>query len=676
MSFLPGGRIKSTATYIFISSLFTAALLFTVAGCEDSRGPTGSTFRGNPIEGELSGVLGFAGSPYLVVDTLTVPYGSELLIEPGVELRFEPEIPFEVYGNIIAVGSEAAPITFTSGLEYPKRGDWDGIWLYDADRNSRFEYCYFLFGAKYGRHYHYKSFGGQLDSSLWDYGTLTCIRSSPTIYRCWFLSGGFHGLHCDTSANPLVENSVFFNNAGHGIYVHPLADPEIYYNIIVENDDYGVFCWEEGNDARENLQLWYNIVWSNFSGEYSNLAPHFLGRIMQVNGNLDSCDRHFNLRLNPDFKDPEKTWDFRLNACSAAIDAGPDDPRCNDPDGTRLEFGIYPYQYRPGEIRRLMTVDRLETGLSPYYMSCNVLLPKGATLTIEPGVDVLVEGRYKFRVQGRLISDGTESSPVSIRSGAEVEPGFGDWIGIDFDVGGDEGSELRYTHIANARWGLAFNQREAVIDHCIIEKCDSVGILCYNLSDPLITDCIIRENHFAGIMCWYNSSPLIRRCTIGEGVGYGIYVLEHSMPVIINNLLAGSGTSGIRMENLSSGTVINNTIGLNGYYGINLDNNSSPEIRNNIFYKNGSELRGGNGIKAVKTSRPEIEYNCFWGHPRSAVDVSSNTELSESNILVDPAFVDPEEGDFHLSGSSPCLTKGDPDIDTQMGAYGGPEAGR
>ena len=52
----------------------------------------------------------------------------------------------------------------------------------------------------------------------------------------------------------------------------------------------------------------------------------------------------------------------------------------------------------------------------------------------------------------------------------------------------------------------------------------------------------------------------------------------------------------------------------------------------------------------------------------------------EGNINVDPIFTDPENGDYHLQGTSPCIDAGNPDSEyndtdgsrNNMGAYGGP----
>jgi len=665
-----------------IALIGAAVLPLFIIGCESAKLPTQNTFRGNPIsELPADGVLRASGSPYLAVDTLRVAAGQALTIESGVELRFEPGIPFEVSGTITALGTENAPIVFTSGQVYPSRGDWDGIWLTDADPASEFRYCKFLFGAKYGRRYHYRTNGSELDSTVWEYGSLTCIRSSPKVIRCWFIAGGFHGVHCDSSSTPTVENCVFYDNAGHGIFVHWTADPVIRYNIISENDDYGLFCKEPTETPRGSLQFEYNLLWSNFSGEYGQQAPSQLGRIAGTNGNLDSCDFQSNLRLDPAFLDGAN-WDLRLNAWSAAIDAG-DEAGERDPDGTRLELGLYRYQYRPGEIRRRVPNEpivgnRLEAANSPYFMSCDVLLPAGETLTIEHGVEVLVEGRFLFRALGTLKLEGKAGAPIRFVSAAD-EPDKGDWLGILLDAGGDTGSVLKYVEIANATTGLQLNRRDALIENCTVRDCNIYGIFCNDFSSPNISGCTITDNSTTGIYCRYGSSPVIKNCVITGGFGYGIHATGRSLPVITNNIIAGIGTDGIRLEDLSDAQIINNTIAGNGYFGMVCENNASPDVRNNIFYSNGTTL-GGIGIKAELTSRPTVEYNCFWGHPVSAVNISGITTLPATNLSADPAFISAANRDYRLQSGSPCINAGDPsalyndrdESQNDLGAYGGP----
>ncbi|XP_049867990.1 protein bark beetle isoform X2 [Pectinophora gossypiella] len=57
------------------------------------------------------------GSPYLLRDDLLVESAAELVVEPGVEVRFAPMIGVTVRGKLIAVGHHEKSITFTSTEE-------------------------------------------------------------------------------------------------------------------------------------------------------------------------------------------------------------------------------------------------------------------------------------------------------------------------------------------------------------------------------------------------------------------------------------------------------------------------------------------------------------------------------------------------------------------------------
>lgn len=74
---------------------------------------------------------------YNVTCDVEVQEGDTLIIDPGVTIRFIERFTFNVYGTIIAEGTENRPIVFTSGRENPKRADWKQILLDGASNNSR-----------------------------------------------------------------------------------------------------------------------------------------------------------------------------------------------------------------------------------------------------------------------------------------------------------------------------------------------------------------------------------------------------------------------------------------------------------------------------------------------------------------------------------------------------------
>ena len=77
-----------------------------------------------------------SGSPYLMTGSMVVFPGVTLTIEPGVEVRVTPDYSFntgnlrylEVRGTLVAVGNDAAPITFkTTDASIPGQQTWYGI---------------------------------------------------------------------------------------------------------------------------------------------------------------------------------------------------------------------------------------------------------------------------------------------------------------------------------------------------------------------------------------------------------------------------------------------------------------------------------------------------------------------------------------------------------------------
>jgi len=86
-----------------------------------------------------------AGSPYIVTDTVVVFPNVTLTIEAGVTVKFDDDIRLEIrQGNLIAIGTAADSITFTSNSLSPTPGIWGNLFL-NRSTASKFNYCNFRY---------------------------------------------------------------------------------------------------------------------------------------------------------------------------------------------------------------------------------------------------------------------------------------------------------------------------------------------------------------------------------------------------------------------------------------------------------------------------------------------------------------------------------------------------
>lgn len=115
-----------------------------VAVCTETTKWTGGTVNADRT-------LSKACSPYTIKTDIDVNGNATLTIEPGVTLRFDPEkeisIGYSAAAKLLAVGTAAEPIVFTSSASTPGAGDWVGMKLWSNTMNGtalkyvKFDYC-------------------------------------------------------------------------------------------------------------------------------------------------------------------------------------------------------------------------------------------------------------------------------------------------------------------------------------------------------------------------------------------------------------------------------------------------------------------------------------------------------------------------------------------------------
>jgi parallel beta-helix repeat protein len=152
-----------------------------------------------------------AGSPYVATCAVSVDQNRTLTIQAGVQVRFQPGTGLYVSGKLMAVGTVAQPITFTSNAPIPGRGDWDTIRFYDvSSANSTISHALIEYaGGVWGG-------TAALDVS---YDGPTNLQLSNTIVR--YNSGAGLSWNKDAQATTsTLQGNRFEHNWGHGLRIN------------------------------------------------------------------------------------------------------------------------------------------------------------------------------------------------------------------------------------------------------------------------------------------------------------------------------------------------------------------------------------------------------------------------------------------------------------------------
>ena len=297
---------------------------------------------------------------YVVSNPVIVPSGVNLRIAPGAVVKFATgmNITVQAGGNLIARGTVAQPITFTSIKDSsvggdqsgvgtpPAAGDWDSIYINGG--TAKFDHVVASYGASVNLP------AGLITStdpasvvSISDsiiqqglYDGIQGAAGSVSITNC-VVTGCDRGIQAGLlgAAQVTIVNCTLDNN-NYGIFFH--GGTSSVANTIIANSLQGGIALCCGSSV---TSFEYNDVWAPNGLNYNNpIAPY-----------PDPTGTDGNISVNPNFVS-EANGDYQLNYLSPCIDAADTlaapptdimgDPRYSDPrtlknNGVANAAGIY-----------------------------------------------------------------------------------------------------------------------------------------------------------------------------------------------------------------------------------------------------------------------------------------------------------------------------------------------
>ncbi|MCF8297349.1 MAG: immunoglobulin domain-containing protein [Saprospiraceae bacterium] len=617
----------------------------------------------------------------LVNCDVVVDNGKTLTIQAGTKINFLGQHHIDVNGRIVAIGTHTNNIIFTC---HNKEVGWYGIVFNStssANDTSKIEYCIIKNGKANGTISQNQYGGGIYISSF----SKLIIRNNIISNNLSNSEGG--GIYCYNSSAKIINNVIVNNTTnssyGGGIYIDGTSayTPWIINNTIAYNSSTsrgaGIYRNSTVNPVFRN-----NIIWGNISS-FNNIGK----QIYPTSGlNIQYCDIEGgtysgtgNISSDPLFKNPISmsisnnsgaSGDWSLNELSPCKDAGtPSITGLELPAldlkgksrlfGTAVDMG--PYEDK-SSITACGTISTNTVwDANKVYITCDVVINNGVTLTITPGTQVIFQGHHYIDVNGALIAQGTPTDSITFTA-LNTTTG---WDGIHFNQVSNlndssifdycileyanrtpaQGSFLyggalsfRYTYkirVSNSRFSN--NQSNGYWANG--------GAICYNNGGSGIIKNNVFKNNSSKIggaikVAGFNGTIKNNLLTGNTATTYGggIYLsgeIEFYNNKITNNTSSDKGGGvhfgGSDISNLSNNLIANNTAVIGG--GIWIGGDVKSNFINNTICNNYASSYGG-GLYLENNADPILKNNIIYGD--SAGMVAGGSELYLSDVGSDP----------------------------------------
>ncbi|MCB9879116.1 MAG: hypothetical protein H6835_16090 [Planctomycetes bacterium] len=227
-----------------------------------------------------------------------------------------------------------------------------------------------------------------------------------------------------------------------------------------------------------------------------------------------------------------------------------------------------------------------------YHANGTLTVPTGQTLTLGPGVIVKFTGGGEFTVNGTLIVNGTQQSPVIC---TDLQ---------DDSAGGDTNNNGPSTGSPTAWRGIVFNTGSgaSTMQYLDVRYGGSgfVANLQLNGSSPSFDHCTSRNCYVHGMQLNGSATPVVTNCNF---VGNGNYAIEgvpiHALPGFAGNTASGNVSGDFARVTISTvngnltltpANMVNGAILVDNHLSIPQGSTLTIAAGTNLKFRNGYEV--------------------------------------------------------------------------------------
>jgi hypothetical protein len=261
-----------------------------------------------------------AGSPYIVTGNITVQgstsAGATLTVEPGVVVKFNSGRYMNIGsssgnpGALVAQGTAANPILFTSNQATPTAGYWSNIRFNNTadDGTSILEYCAIQYAGSgsLGAVYISQASPAIRNCTITNSSTYgICVSTgTPTVDGCQFGSNGNYDLYYTGTIGGTIANCAIYN----GMYLYGAGAMAFSGNTVHQNDSFPIKAYADNVGALVNGCAFSDISSASYlevggstitkDATWTAAIPYVVAANLTVQG-VDGADSITALTLSP-----------------------------------------------------------------------------------------------------------------------------------------------------------------------------------------------------------------------------------------------------------------------------------------------------------------------------------------------------------------------------------------